>query len=222
MLRTMQKREYKAVFFDMDGTIVDSMPDIAHAANRVLADHGREPHDLDDYRSRVGWGLKKTLELTLPDLEGEALDKAMESLVEYYNQEPGVRTMIYPGIPEVLETLKASGIALFVYTNKDQKIAESVVEQLFPEGSFRAVYGAREGIGLKPDKDAALHVISESGYEASQILYIGDSEVDMETAAAGGMDALAVLWGYRSREELSGFDKLGFIKTADEIADIIL
>jgi phosphoglycolate phosphatase len=215
----MQNREYKAVIFDLDGTLVDSMPDIAHATNRVLADHGRDFHDLEDYRNRVGWGLKKTLELTMPDLEGEALDKAMESLVTYYNQEPGGRTIIYPGIPELLEKLKAAGVILFVYTNKNQEIAEQVVAQLFPEDSFRAVYGAREGIGLKPDRDAALHVIGESGFEASQILYIGDSEVDMETAAAGGMDALAVLWGYRGREELEGFDNLAFIESSDEIAD---
>ncbi len=222
MLTSMKRCTYKAVFFDMDGTIVDSMPDIAHATNRVLADYGRAPHDLEQYRNRVGWGLKKTLALTMPDLKAEELESAMDKLVLYYNEEPGVRTLIYPGISGMLKKLKDAGIALFVYTNKNQKIAEKVVAELFPKGCFEGVFGAREGLGLKPDRDAVLQVIAESGYGASRILYVGDSEVDMQTAAAGGMDALAVLWGYRSREELEDFDKLAFIKSPDEITGIFL
>ena len=222
MLRSMMENKYKAVFFDMDGTIVDSMPDIAHAVNRVLADHGRDHQGLENYRDRVGWGLKKTLEKTMPELKGEALDEAMDSLIRYYNEKPGARTLIYPGISEMLKELNEAGLSLFVYTNKNQMVAEKVVKLLFPEGTFKAVFGDREGIALKPDAGAAAQVIAESGYNASEILYIGDSEVDMQTAAAGGMDALAVLWGYRSRKELDEFNKLAYIESADEIKHIFL
>ena len=218
----MDKHKYKAVFFDLDGTLIDSMPDIAFAANRVLADHGRASHTQEDYRSRLGWGLRRTMELTMPDLKGDPFDTAVANLIRYYYEEPGVRTVIYPGVPEMLETLKAAGISLFVYTNKDQTIAAKVVRQLFPEGLFKAVFGARDGIGLKPEAEAAVYVVGESGFLSGEILFVGDSEVDMETAAAGRMDALAALWGYRTRDELDGFDKLAYIETPDEIVRWIL
>ncbi len=202
----------------MDGTIVDSMKDIAAAVNRVLEQRGLEPHPLSAFKDRVGWGLKKTMELTLPDLGEKELDAAMGELLKFYRENPADNTEIYPGILDVLARLRSEGLDLFVYTNKDQVTAETIVKRLFPSQTFKKVFGARPGRLLKPHKSAVLEVIAECGCSASEILYAGDSEVDMQTAAAGELDALAVLWGYRSRRELEEFKKIGYAEKPADIA----
>ncbi len=212
---------YKAVMFDLDGTLVDTMGDIAASANKALEALGLDALPMEEYRSRVGWGLRRTLELSLPsDMKGR-LDEAAELLLSYYRNHPAEYTVPYKGIPELLEVLRSDGIRLFVYTNKDQETARKVTGILFPDDTFEDVIGARPGIPLKPDAGAAALAVVRSGFKPEEILYVGDSEVDMETAAAGKMDALGVLWGYRNREQLEGFGALAFVEHPDEIRDRI-
>ncbi len=204
----------------MDGTLVDSMKDIAAAVNKVLEQQGWEAQPFSAFRSRVGWGLRRTLELSLPgELSEKELDQAMEELLKFYRKNPAEYTEAYSGIPEVLSRLSSRGLALFIYTNKDQLTAETIVKTLFPPHTFKGVFGAIPGRALKPHKSAVLEVIAQCGYPASEILYVGDSEVDMKTAAAGNLDALAVLWGYRSSLELDEFKKIGYAREPEEIAD---
>ncbi len=207
--------------FDLDGTLVDTMGDIAASANRVLEDFGLDTLPVDAYRSRVGWGLRRTLELTLPEGMLDRLDEAAKLHLEYYRAAPADLTVPYGGISELLEDLKNRGLRIFVYTNKDEVTARKVTDSLFPSGTFEKVIGARPGVPLKPDPEAAASAVSITGLKAGEILYIGDSEVDMETAESVGMDALAVLWGYRSREELEKYKALAFPGTPDEIRDWI-
>ncbi len=212
-------RKYKALLLDMDGTIVDSMKDIAAAINQVLTKRGLEAHPFSAFQSRVGWGLRRAMELSLPSLSEKELDKAVEELLDFYRKNPANNTESYPGIPEVLARLRSEGLELFVYTNKDQLTAETIVRRLFPENTFQGVFGALPGRELKPHKSAVLEVIASCGHPAPEILYVGDSEVDMKTAAAGKLDALAVLWGYRSRKELEEFSKIGYAEKPGDIAE---
>ncbi|MDC7233728.1 MAG: HAD family hydrolase [Spirochaetales bacterium] len=217
----MIKDQYKAVLFDLDGTLVDSMKDIAAAVNRVLHDFGLPGQDIEYYRTRVGWGLKRTLEMTLPEElhkdRDRGLEKGVELLLKHYRENPSESTEVYEGNFELLKALQAAGCALFVYTNKDQKTAEKIIDHVFPAGTFQGIFGARDGQSLKPDAAAVRQVIQETGFKASQILYVGDSEIDMETAAAGKMDVLACLWGYRSRDQLEKYEKLAYMESPDEI-----
>lgn len=218
----MKKSDYKAVLFDLDGTLVDSMEDIASAINRVLGDFELAPQGVDSYRNRVGWGLRKALELTMPPMDSEEINRAVTLLKDYYTADPCTGTTAYDGIHNLLETLKSNDCTLFVYTNKDESIAEIIIENVFPTGTFKKIFGARSGRAQKPDKTAVRSVIEETGFKAEEILYIGDSEVDMETAAAGNMDSLAVLWGYRDKKQLEEYKKLAYVNTPDEIAGWII
>jgi phosphoglycolate phosphatase len=213
----MIKERYKAVIFDLDGTLVDSMKDIASAVNRVLVDFGLPEDPTEAYSSRVGWGLKRSLEMTLPQERIEDLEKGMELLLKYYRENPSAETVVYKGNFELLKDLKARGIVLFVYTNKDQLTAEKIIGDIFPAATFDAVFGALPGKALKPDAGAVKDVINQTGYSSREILYIGDSEVDMETGAAGNLDTLAVLWGYRRQEQLEKYEKLAYMESPDEI-----
>ncbi|MBF9017457.1 MULTISPECIES: HAD family hydrolase [unclassified Oceanispirochaeta] len=213
----MIKDRYKAVIFDLDGTLVDSMKDIASAVNRVLKDFGLPAQDTESFRSRVGWGLKRSLEMTLPPERMGDMDTGMELLLKYYRENPSAETEVYEGNFELIEDLKEREIALFVYTNKDQLTAEKIIGDIFPAATFDSVFGAVPGKALKPDAQAVKAVIAQTGYADREILYIGDSEVDMETAAAGNLDTLAVLWGYRQRDQLEKYEKLAYMESPDEI-----
>lgn len=213
----MIKQKYKAVIFDLDGTLVDSMKDIAAAINRVLKDYDLPVQDTDYYRSRVGWGLKKSLELTLPPDKWSELDDALELLLKFYRENPCAETEVYEGIYDVLKDLKTRAVDLFVYTNKDQRTAEKIIDNVFPESTFSAVFGALPGKALKPDSLAVKSVIAQTGFSNDEILYIGDSEIDMETAAAGGMDSIACLWGYRKKEELDKYKKLAYMQHPQDL-----
>ncbi|MDA3957323.1 HAD family hydrolase [Oceanispirochaeta sp.] len=213
----MNKVSFKAVIFDLDGTLVDSMKDIASAVNRVLIDYNLPPQEVESFRSRVGWGLAKTLEMTMHNLDTEEMNKATSRLVEYYRADPCSQTEVYEGILTLLKLLKDKGLSLFVYTNKDQITANFIIDAVFPGGTFEAVFGARPGLSLKPDARSAAEIIRQSGFSSDEILYVGDSDVDMETAMSGNMKALAVLWGYRSRKQLNKYKKLAYVERADEI-----
>ena len=194
-----------AILFDLDGTLVDSLADIAAATNRVLASLGLPEHPVDAYRAFVGQGARRLVERALPADRRELLDEADAAFRADYMQNLLVATKPYPGILALLQTLRALGTPLAVCTNKPQAAAERVVAGLFPEGTFRVVSGQRPEIARKPDPAMALALARELDADPAKVWFLGDTKTDMETAQAAGMRAVGVLWGFRPRAELEEY-----------------
>ena len=218
----MNNRKYDAVIFDLDGTLVDTVRDIGEAVNYALEKSGKTPKNVDFHRERVGWGLRASLTKSVPGESEDFIDKVFLLVEDYYRNHPCVFTEPYKGIPEVLKKFKDVGLGLYVYTNKQEHIARLVVEQVFGRHLFDNVYGTVPDRPLKPHRDGIGWVVQQTGVEDSRILYVGDSEVDMETAREGQLDALAVLWGFRTREQMDEYPKLAYVAKPEEIEDFVL
>ena len=190
------------IVFDLDGTLLDTLPDIAAAMNRVLFRFGLPQHSKDSYKQFTGNGARM---LTLRALAGqeEMAEAVLAAYTQEYAQNNKVKTAPYPGIPELLMALNARGIKLIVYSNKDDADAKDVVAHYFPDVSFALVRGALPDVALKPDPAALLQALEELELAPEDGLYLGDTMVDMQTAKAAGIDAVGVLWGFQSREDLS-------------------
>ncbi|MDR2104104.1 MAG: HAD family hydrolase [Treponema sp.] len=208
--------KYKCVIFDLDGTLVDTLEDIAYSMNRALEEHGFPPAPLGEYPKMVGWGIKKLAYLALPSAvrEGGAGEAAAEAVAadasRFYAERPLGCSKPYPGIPELLAELRGKKIKTAVLTNKPDRTARLVIGGLFLPGSFDAVYGERPGIPRKPDPASAWDLLLELDSTPRETVFIGDSEIDIETARAAQCHALGVSWGFRSREilEKAGADRI--------------
>ena len=193
-----------AVLFDLDGTLLDTLRDIADSANAALAHFGFPEHEVGAYRYFVGDGVER---LALRALPGNARDQAtLGKVVSLINEEYSVRwaknTRPFEGIPDLLEDLTRRGIRLSILSNKGQSFAELTVSTLLPSWHFDVVMGAQASVPLKPDPTGALQVASRMNLDPSDFLYLGDSGVDMKTAVAANMYPVGALWGFRTAEEL--------------------
>ena len=193
----------KAVFFDLDGTLIDSLDDLADTTNDVLARHGLPTHPVHDYRYFVGDGIHTMLQRTVPQGTDPALVDALvaQAKVEY-GQHWARKTRVYAGIPAMLEQLQAKGVQLAVLSNKLQDFTTMVVQHFFPHQPFVLIKGSPEGGKAKPHPAMALAMAQELGLRPQEVLFMGDTRVDMETASNAGMVPVGVLWGFRPKEEL--------------------
>ena len=193
--------KYRAVVFDLDGTLTNTLRDIAAAMNRSLRMHGLPEHPVDAYRYLVGNGAKKLAERAV----GERLDMQVAVLRDYqahYEQHTRDTTKPYDGIPELLAGLTQRGMMLCVLSNKPHADTLNVVRYFFPQTPFRVIRGQMEGVPVKPDPAGALAIAEEIGAQPRECLYLGDTSVDMETATRAGMTPVGVLWGFRDEKEL--------------------
>ena len=191
----------KAVIFDLDGTLLHTLPDIAAAMNRSLRANGLPEHPEEAYKYMVGEGVINLARRAV----GQNTDKLNDVLNAYradYAQNCLVNTAPYRGVNEMLEALRERNIAVCVFSNKDQADVETVLSHCFPGFPFAAVRGRREDVPVKPDPAGALLLAQETGLTPRDFLYVGDSGTDMRCGAAAGMDTVGVLWGFRPREEL--------------------
>jgi phosphoglycolate phosphatase len=208
--------KYKCVIFDLDGTLVDTLEDIACSMNRALEARGFPPVPPGEYRNMVGWGINKLAYLALPaavreEGAGEAAAAAVAAdASRFYAERPLVYSKPYPGIPEVLAELRGKKIKTAVLTNKPNRVARLVIEGLFSSGSFDAVYGERPGVPRKPDPASTWDLLVELDRTPRETVFIGDSEIDIETARAAQCHALGASWGFRSRDVLenAGADRI--------------
>ncbi len=195
---------YSAVLFDLDGTLLDTLADIAAAANRVLAQHGAPTYPVAAYRHFVGEGVRVLFERSLPQASGvdETLAACVDQFREAYAQCWNDQTRPYDGIEDLLGTLVSRGVSVAVLSNKPDVFTKACVQEYFPTIPFVTVLGQREGVPRKPDPAAALEIASLMNLPVERILYVGDTAVDMQTATGAGMFPIGVLWGFRPREEL--------------------
>jgi phosphoglycolate phosphatase len=197
--------KFTCVIFDLDGTLVNTLGDIALSMNQALEACGFSPLRQEAYAAMVGWGIKRLASLALPPEAGQD-ERIVETLaacaVKFYNKDPLVYSKPYPDIPELLGELKRRRIKTAVLTNKPDPIAQLVIKGLFPPHSFDVVRGDRPDRFRKPDPTAVWDLLIELGHTPRGSILAGDSEVDMETAIAAECHALGVSWGFRSREVL--------------------
>ena len=192
---------YKAVLFDLDGTLTDTLQDIAAAMNRALRLHGLMEFAVEDYRYLVGDGAKKLAERAVRgrlELQGAVL----RDYQAYYETHNLVTTRPYDGVPELLSALEARGMKLCVLSNKPHADTCHVVRHFFPQVSFCVVRGQMEGVPVKPDPTGALQVAREAQLPPDSFLYLGDTSVDMICAKNAGMHSVGVTWGFRTADEL--------------------
>ena len=197
--------KYKAAIFDLDGTLVDSLEDLADSANAMLASYGFPRHGLEEYRYFVGNGARKLMERCLPkEKAGEAafVDETLEAYNRCYEERMLGKTRPYDGILPMLEALQERNIPLAICTNKQQFAADAIAEKMFPAGMFREVMGDRKGMPRKPDPAKVLRIAGNFGVQPEEVAYLGDTSVDMETARNAGFLPVGVTWGFRLREEL--------------------
>ena len=194
----------QAVLFDLDGTLLDTLEDLAVSMNAVLARHGLPQHDLASYQYHVGDGVENLVRRTLPaDRRTSAfIAPCVAEMRAEYSRRWKDKTRPYPGIPELLDALVARSVRLAVLSNKPDEMTRLTVSTLLPRWRFDAVRGERAGIPRKPDPAAALDIAAELGLPAGAFLYLGDTNTDMQTAVAAGMFAVGALWGFRPAEEL--------------------
>ena len=193
----------QSAIFDLDGTLVDSLPGIAASLNRALANRNHREHDLDAVRGFIGngsWMLcRRGVPATFDDSEADAVNQAF---MEDYDRTWLQGTTLYPGIAELLTELKQSGMRLAVLSNKPHPFTVDIVNALFEEGTFDQILGHRKGTEPKPEPSGALEIARTLGTPTSGMAFIGDSLVDLESAKNAEMQPILVSWGYRPLEEL--------------------
>lgn len=214
----------KLVIFDLDGTLLNTIADLAHSTNYALNQLGYPTHEIEKYNFMVGNGINKLFERALP--EGEKTEenvlRVRREFIPYYDLHNADDSRPYPGIPELLNYLQASGIQIAVASNKYQAATQKLIDHYFPEIQFTAVFGQRDGINVKPDPTIVFDILKIAGIAKEDVLYIGDSGVDMQTAANAGVTACGVTWGFRPRTELEEFSPSYIVDTAEEIKSLIL
>ena len=192
----------KLAIFDLDGTLLNTINDLGTACNFALEKHGYATHPLYAYRFMVGNGVRKLMERAAPDASPDSIDALLVTFKEYYNDHNTEQTEPYPGIPELLVALRNKGVAVAVASNKYQSAVESVVSHFFPEIDFAAVCGQVEDRKPKPDPSIVFSILGDYPTPKSDVIYIGDSAVDMETARRACVESVGVTWGFRPVSEL--------------------
>ena len=214
--------KYKAVVFDLDGTLLYTLEDLYLATNHGLTANGLPPISREDVRRYVGNGYRQLARLASPAGTPDAMqEQVLAEFNAYYHVHSLDHTGPYPGIPELLERLRTAGLPMAVVSNKGDVAVQDLMRHFFP-GCFSAVAGEREGIRRKPAPDTVNAVMEAMGVTAREVVYVGDSEVDVRTAANVGCDHIIVTWGYRDRNELEAEGEKVFADSCEELEQILL
>lgn len=213
---------YKLAIFDMDGTILNTIDDLAASLNYVLEKSGFPARTMDEVISFIGDGLRKLIERGVPEgTDSETVDKVLADFKEYYAVHCADKTAPYDGIIELLENLRRNGCLTAVVSNKADDVVQELCRKYF-DGLFDYAVGERSGILRKPAPDSVNEVLEKLNVSRENAVYIGDSDVDIKTAENAGMDSIIVEWGFRERDFLLKKGAKTIVSAAEEIEDIVL
>ena len=196
--------KFKAIIFDLDGTLLNTLEDLADSMNAVLKAHGFPEHEVSAYQYFIGNGIEKLVQRALPesDCDETTLKRAVEEVKAAYSAGWNKKTRPYDGIPELLNRCQDLGLQMTILSNKPDEATQAVVSHFFDQRYFKVVWGARTAVPKKPDPSAALEISHQLKIPSPDFLYLGDTGVDMQTAVSAGMYAAGALWGFREAEEL--------------------
>lgn len=213
----------KLVIFDLDGTLLNTLDDLADAANHAMVKIGCPVHPVESFRYFVGNGVPKLMERCLPEGERspERIAEALKIFSEYYGKHSADKTRPYDGIRELLERLAEHGIKMAVASNKSDPFTVELVKEFFGE-RFDFIRGGLPDVPKKPAPDIVFGIMSEMGAEAADTYFVGDSGVDIITAANAGITSIGCLWGFRTEEELISAGAAHIAESPDKIYDIIV
>lgn len=213
----------KLIIFDLDGTLINTIADLGACTNYALEKLGYPTHDIESYKFRVGNGINNLFRRALP--EGEKTDenvlRVRREFIPYYNAHNTDLSRPYPGMVELLEALQTEGILLAVASNKYQEATTKIIGELYPFIRFSAVLGQREGINIKPDPQIVFDILQATGVDKADVLYVGDSGVDMQTGLNASVETCGVTWGFRPRTELEPFHPQHIVDSVEELKKII-
>ncbi|HLO59584.1 MAG TPA: HAD family hydrolase [Bacteroidales bacterium] len=218
------RNTYAAIIFDLDGTLADTLDDIAGSMNYVLRLNGYPERPVNDYKLLVGRGLDNLVKQALPekDRQEKVIRDCLHEMIEHYDSNCIVKTRLYDGIKPMLLKLAGRNIKMSVFSNKAEPLTIKIVEHLLPDIGFQHVMGAGPDFPKKPDPSGALHICRKMAVDPRNTVYVGDSDVDMITANKAGMYAVGVSWGFRSREELKTNGAAIIVDNPERISHLFL
>ena len=215
--------KYDTVIFDLDGTLMDTLEDLANAVNETLKRHGYPVRTIQHVRRIVGNGLRQTLTLCLPEgTAQEEIDRLLPEFASYYQEHCQIKTKPYDGVMDLLKELSAKGFKLAIVSNKRDEAVKTLNKEYFQE-YVKVAIGENESAGIKkkPAPDTVYQALRELGSEKEQTVYVGDSEVDKKTADNAGLPCVSVDWGFRDREELEKLEPAYLISRPEELLEIL-
>ena len=210
-----------AVIFDLDGTLLNTLGDLRAATNHALEVRGLPPHSMEEIRQFIGNGIRLLICRAMPEGTPEAeIDAALDDFKAYYAAHIHDRTVPYDGIPQLLTALRKRGIQVAVLSNKIDSASQQLIEYFFP-GKTDVVFGEHVGVPRKPDPTSCRMVMQQLGVQPEQVLYVGDSGTDIQTAKNAGLYAVGVTWGFRSKEVLLKYGADVLVHRPEQILQIL-
>ncbi|MBR1883153.1 MAG: HAD family hydrolase [Muribaculaceae bacterium] len=213
----------RLVIFDLDGTLLNTIEDLGHAANYALERNGFATHTIASYPFFVGNGVRKLITRVLPEehRNDSTIDTLLRDFKQFYDEHCCEFTKPYAGMPELLRDLRDSGVHLAVASNKYQAATQKIISHYYGDIDFTAVAGQCEGVNVKPDPSIVFGILAQAKVPKREVLYVGDSGVDMETARRACVDSVGVTWGFRTEKELVEHHAGTIVHNPAEILDLV-
>ena len=213
----------QAIIFDLDGTLLDTLADLADANNRALAEMGFPTHPVESYKYHIGNGVRLLLERTLPEgsRDDAMVEKGVTMMKQAYSKCWDNKTRPYAGIPEMLDELTRRGVRLSILSNKPHVYTRMIVDKLLGAWNFEEVWGVSDTVAPKPDPSGISRLVETIGVPTENLLYLGDTATDMETAVGADVFAVGVLWGFRDADELTQSGANVLLGKPDELMAVL-
>ena len=214
-------RKYDTVLFDLDGTLLDSLEDMKDSVNHVMREFGFPEHTTEEIRTFVGNGIRRLIERSVPeDTDPRTCEAALKVYRSYYNDHCMIKTKPYDGVPELLAALKKEGFAMAIVSNKNEEAVEEMREHYFGD-LVPLAFGQSDAVPKKPDPSMVYAAADRLGIPKERCIYVGDSEVDIETAKNAGIDCITCLWGFREKEFLLAEGARVLAEAAEDILRVV-